>query len=75
MSFKGENDINEKVQRFNEILYTKLSHLQFDMLTFNLPKDQIKVLVDKICRNAHSFPEHHLNDLKVIHINDLIYRF
>ena len=32
-------DVNEKVQRFNDVIYTKLSHLQYDMLTFKLAKD------------------------------------
>ena len=52
---KGES-ANDKIQRFNEIVFTKLSHLEHDMLTFNLEKDQIKNLIQKICANAHNFP-------------------
>jgi len=39
------------------VLFTKLSHLQYDMLTFNLSKDQIKVLVNKVCKTSQGFPD------------------
>ena len=34
-----DETLTSKIQRFNDVLFTKLSHLQYDMLTFNLPKD------------------------------------
>jgi hypothetical protein len=61
---KEEN--HEKITRFNDIIFTKLSHLQYDMLTFNLDKDQIKHLIYKVCTNSHHFPTNYLNDLIVI---------
>jgi hypothetical protein len=36
---KVEESTTERITRFNDVLFTKLSHLQYDMLTFNLPKD------------------------------------
>ena len=42
----------EKIKRFNDILFSKLSHLQHDMLTFNLEKEHIRILIKKICQNA-----------------------
>lgn len=68
LSGKEEDNINDKIKRFNDVLFTKLSHLQYDMLTFNLPKDQIKVLVNKLCKSSQGFPEHYLTDLLVFSI-------
>ena len=42
------------------------------MLTFNLPKDQIKVFVNKICKNSAQFPDNFLNDLLVSYNFELI---
>ena len=60
-----EEPTADKIKRFNDVLFTKLTHLQYDMLTFNLPKDQIKVLVNKITKASQAFPEHYYLDLMV----------
>ena len=49
--------------RFNDIVFTKISHIQYDMLSMLINKDQIKNLVKKICKNCHAFPETYLSDL------------
>lgn len=51
--------------RFNEVVFAIISSLQQEMLTYNIPKDIIKTLVNKICRNSAGFPEIYLTSILV----------
>lgn len=47
------------------MVFAILSSLQQEMLTYNIQKDIIKTLVNKICKNTAGFPEIYLNSMLV----------
>ncbi|CDW81224.1 UNKNOWN [Stylonychia lemnae] len=59
----GNEDQQEKAQRFNEVVFAILSSLQQEMLTYNIQKDIIKALVNKICKNTAGFPDIYLHSM------------
>jgi len=54
---------DEKIEKFNYAVYLKLQHFQYEMLSMGVPKDQIKSLMHKICKNCHCFPEGRIAEL------------
>jgi hypothetical protein len=56
----------DQEDRVIEVIYNKLSHIQYEMASFNIPHQQIKTLMNKYLKNSKLFPADKTQDIMML---------